>query len=155
MSPGKVQDPEGAKMIIVSFNTAAGAVASIIKRRFLITCYTEADTCRLRLDAALTAGDKAGVMKGAKNILIYDSNMHPISSMDPSKCGTCITARDRATWAVTTLKFLEQFPSIKLPDDGKDTTRTWTLERVRFPRHKQQPPHRTTRESHQATRGRH
>jgi hypothetical protein len=31
MSPGRVQDPEGAKMIAISFNTAAGAVAAIVK----------------------------------------------------------------------------------------------------------------------------
>ena len=104
-------------MITISFNTAAGAIAAIIKRRFLIIFYTEADTCRLRLDAALTTSDTTGAMKGAKNILIYDNIMHPLINPDPSKCGTCITARDRAKWAVTTLKMLEQFPAIKLPDD--------------------------------------
>jgi len=117
MPPGRVQDPEGAKMIIVNFNTAAGVVAAIIKRRFLITCYTEADTNRLRLDAALTSGDTTGAMKGAKKILIYDNIMHPLSNLDSSKCGTCITSRDRGTWAVNTLKLLDQFPTIKLPDD--------------------------------------
>ena len=103
-------------MITTSFNTAAGAFAAIIKRKFLITCYTEADTCRLRLNAALTTGDTVGAMKGAKKILIYDNIMHPLNILDPSKCGTNITTRDRATWAVTTLKLLEQFPTIKLPD---------------------------------------
>jgi len=107
MSSGRVQDPEGAKMITVSFNTAAGVVATIVKRKFLITCYTETDTNRLRLDAALTAGDTTGARKGAKKILIYDSIMHPLSSLDPSKCGMSITTMDRATWAVTTLKLRE------------------------------------------------
>ena len=97
MSPERVQDPEAAKMITVSFNTAAGVVAAIIKRRFLITCYTEADTNRLRLDAALTSGDTTGAKKGAKKILIYDSIMHPLSNLDPSKCRTCIITRDLAT----------------------------------------------------------
>ena len=84
---------------------------------FLITCYTEPGTGRLRLDVALTAGDTTGARKGAKKILIYDSVMHPLSSLDPSKCGMGITTRDRATWALTTLKMLEQFPAIKLPED--------------------------------------
>jgi hypothetical protein len=110
MSPGRVQDPEGAKTITISFNTAAGAVAAIVKRRFLITCYTEPDTDRMRLDAALTAGDPAGAKKGVKKILIYDNFMHLLGSLDPSKCGMGITARDRTTWVVTTLKLLEQFP---------------------------------------------
>ena len=43
--------------------------------------------------------------------------MHPLSIMDPSKCGAGITARDRSTWSVNTLKLLEQFPTIKRPDD--------------------------------------
>jgi hypothetical protein len=47
MSPGRVQDPEGAKTITLSYNTPAGAIDAIIKRRFLITCYTEQDTGRL------------------------------------------------------------------------------------------------------------
>ena len=38
MPPGRVQDPEGAKMITISLNTAARAVATIIKLRVLITC---------------------------------------------------------------------------------------------------------------------
>ena len=108
MYPGRVQDPEGAKVITISFNTATGAVATIIKCMFLITYYTEADTGRLRLDAALTTGDTSEARKGDKKILIYDNIMHPLNSLEPSKCGTSITARDRATWAVNTLKLLEQ-----------------------------------------------
>ena len=47
MSPGRVQDPEGAKTITISYNSPAGAIAAIVKRRFLISCYTEQDTGRL------------------------------------------------------------------------------------------------------------
>jgi hypothetical protein len=42
MSPGRVQDLEEAKTITISFNTAAGAVAAVVNRRFLLTCYPEA-----------------------------------------------------------------------------------------------------------------
>ena len=71
MSPGRVQDPEGAKTVVISFNTAAGAVATVVKRRFLITCYTETDTGRIRMDPSLTAGQTSGSHTGAKKILIY------------------------------------------------------------------------------------
>jgi hypothetical protein len=40
MSPGRVQDPEGAKQITLSYTSPAGAIAAIINRRFFITCYT-------------------------------------------------------------------------------------------------------------------
>jgi hypothetical protein len=102
---------------------------------FLITCYTEADTCRLRLDAALKYGDTTGARRGAKNIIIYGSIMHPLNNLDPSKCGNCITARDRATWAVNTLKLLEQFPTIKLPDDEGHIEEMDTREGQIFPTH--------------------
>jgi len=84
MSPGRVQDPEGAKTITLSYNTPAGAIAAIIKRRFLITCYTEQDTGRLRLDPALTTGTTAGARSGAKKILIYDSHA-PLVNTRPNQ----------------------------------------------------------------------
>ncbi len=87
MSPGRVQDPEGAKTITLSYNTPSGAITSIIKRIFLITCYTEQDTGRLRLDPALNAGTTTGARSGAKKTLIYDSHMHPLSAPDPVNCG--------------------------------------------------------------------
>jgi hypothetical protein len=120
MSPGRVQDPEGAKTITISFNTAAGAVTAIVKRMFLITYYTEPNTGRLRLDEALTAGDPSSAKKRVKKILIYHIFMHPLSSLDPSKCGMGITAMDRTTWVATTLKLLEQFPAIILPEDEEE-----------------------------------
>ena len=51
MSPGRVQDMEEAKTVVINFNKTTGAVAIVIKRKFLITClYTEAETGRLLLD---------------------------------------------------------------------------------------------------------
>ncbi len=117
MSPGRIEDPEGAKTVVVIFNTAAGAAASIIERRFLITCYTEADRGRLRLDAALTTSDILGARKRVEKNLIYDNIMHPLSSLDPINCGQGITPRERLTWATNTLKILEQLSSIILPEE--------------------------------------
>jgi hypothetical protein len=84
MSPGRVQDPEGAKTIVINFNTAAKAVASEVKRRFLITCYTEADTGRLRLDPTLTTGQPADSHTGAKKIIIYDTQIIPCQAWTQS-----------------------------------------------------------------------
>jgi hypothetical protein len=60
MSPGRVQDPQGAKTIVLSYKTTTGAVAIVVKHRFMLTCYTEEHTGRMRLDAALTSGRTAG-----------------------------------------------------------------------------------------------
>ena len=35
MSPGRVQDPKGAKIIVLSYKTAAGALATDVKHRFI------------------------------------------------------------------------------------------------------------------------
>jgi len=122
MSPRRVQDPEGAKTVVISFNTVTKAVVAVIKRRFLITCYTEAETGRLRLDPALTTGQTAGSHSGAKKILIYDTRPHPLSSLYPISCGPGTTPRDRNTWVINTLKVLEHFTSIPLPGAAEENT---------------------------------
>ena len=117
-----MQDPEGAKTAVISFNTSAGAVASVIKRMFLITCYTEADTGRLRLDPTLTARQNAGSHTGAKKILIYDTYPHPLSSLDPSICGPGTTPRDHNTWVINNLKVMDHFTTIPLPNVAERNT---------------------------------
>jgi hypothetical protein len=88
MSLGRVQDPKRAKSITISYNSLAGAIAAIIKRIFLITCYTEHDTCRLTLDHALTSKSKTGARTCAKKILIYDSHIHtPTNEAFPNGWG--------------------------------------------------------------------
>ena len=77
MSPGRVQDLEGAKTITIGYNSPAGAIVAIVKRRFLITCYTQQDTYRLRLDQVLTAGITAEARTSAKRILIHDAHIQP------------------------------------------------------------------------------
>ena len=141
MSPGRVQDPEGAKKITLSYNTPAGAIAAITKRRFLITCYTEHDTSRLRLDPALTSGTTAGARSGAKKILIYDSYMHPLSALDPVNCGPGTTPRDKTTWVGNTLKVMEHFDPIPLPEEEAppNTEEMDTNEQARV-----DPQHRAT-----------
>jgi len=75
MSPGRVQNPEGAKTIVLSYKTTAGVVATVVKHRFLLTCYTEEHTGRLRLDATLTSG-KLREHNKEKKKLIYDAIPH-------------------------------------------------------------------------------
>ena len=95
MSPGRVQDPKGAKIIVLSCKTAAGAVATVIKHMFVITCFTEAETGRLRLDPVLTSSKTSGEKSGAKKILIYDASPHSLSDLNPAKCGMGTTPRDK------------------------------------------------------------
>jgi hypothetical protein len=113
MSPGRVQGPEGAKTIVLSYKTTAGAVASVIKHKLLLTCYTNEHTGRRRLDAALTSGKTARAQHGAKKKLIYDAIPHSLSDLNPAKCGMRATTRDRQQWAANMLKRFEQLPDVE------------------------------------------
>ena len=42
--------------------------------------------------------------------------MHPLSALDPISCGPGTTLRYKSTWAVNTLKIMEQFEPIPIPD---------------------------------------
>ena len=101
---------------MVSYTTAAGATATIVKRGLQITCYTEPDTGRLRVAPALTTGIIGGSYTGAKKILIYDAYVHPQSDLDPRNCRAGTTLRDKNAWVVNTLKRMDQFPKVEPPD---------------------------------------
>ena len=74
------------------------------------------------MDPALTSGQTAGSHSGAKKILIYDTHPHPLSSLDPINCGQGTTPRDRNTWVINTLKVLEHFTTIPLPEAAEGNT---------------------------------
>ena len=58
MTPSRIQDPKGAKTMVISFKTAAGAVATIHKETYKIFCFGDAASDRLRVDATATSRGK-------------------------------------------------------------------------------------------------
>ena len=50
--PGRIQDPEETKTIVVSFKTAAGAITSIQRHTLRFVCFNDIDNRRLRIDMA-------------------------------------------------------------------------------------------------------
>jgi hypothetical protein len=108
LSKRRLQDPEGAKLVVLNYKTTAGAADAILKHKFQITGYAKTYTKRLRIDLALTSGDMAGVHSGAPKKLIYTASAHPLSDLNPDKCGQGIPPRDKQTWAVNMLKQLEK-----------------------------------------------
>jgi len=110
MSTGRVQDPEGAKTIILTYKTAAGAVAAIQRQTLKIVCFTDRDTGRLRVDIPATLGGKQDSSKqGRRIILIYKSSMHAGSIMNPAQCTQRTDRNSRQKWIITTLQQLEQY----------------------------------------------
>ena len=69
MSSDRVQDPEGAKTVVISYATTAGATTTVIKRMFQITCYIEPYTTRLRVDRPSQRASHAEPTRGPKRSL--------------------------------------------------------------------------------------
>ena len=63
MTPGRIQDPEGAKIFVVSFTTAAGEIIAIQRQTFRIVCFRDVDNGRLRVDTSATIGGKQDMIK--------------------------------------------------------------------------------------------
>ena len=79
MSTGRVQNPEGAKTIILSYKTAAGAVAAIKRQNLKIICFTDTHTGRRRVDNPTIVGGKQDPsMQGKRMVLIYRTSMHTL-----------------------------------------------------------------------------
>ena len=58
MSTERVQYPEGVKTIILSYKSAAGAVAAIRRQNLKIVGFTYTHSCKLRVDNPTTMGGK-------------------------------------------------------------------------------------------------
>ena len=76
MTPSRIQDPEGAKTVVVSFKTAAGAIIAVQRQTFKIVCFRDPDNGRLRVDTSATIGEKQDMNKqGRIVILVYKAHM--------------------------------------------------------------------------------
>jgi len=97
MSLGRIHNPEGAKHLVISYQTAARAIASITIHRFPLMTYKDALTGRLKVDENMIARDLRNPSEGPKKLIIYSANMHSRSALNPTNC----TAK-AATWTVRT-----------------------------------------------------
>jgi hypothetical protein len=50
LSLGRIQDPEGAKHLAISYRIASGAVAAIVRNTFPLMTYKDALTSKLKVD---------------------------------------------------------------------------------------------------------
>lgn len=116
MSTGRIQDPERAKTVILSFKTAAGAALAISRQNIKLICFADVTTGRLRVDADATAGGKQdSSAQGRRMILIYKSNMHPGSTLNPEQCTSKADRATRRRWLGTTLKQPDQHQATASP----------------------------------------
>jgi hypothetical protein len=58
MTPSRVQNLEGAKILVVSFKTATGAGAAISRNQFKIGCFADSKEGKHRVDKDTRLGGK-------------------------------------------------------------------------------------------------
>jgi hypothetical protein len=98
MTPGRIQDPKGAKTIVASFKFATGAITTIQRQTLRFVCYIDTNSGRLRIDMAATTGEKQNPSLIRRRLmLIYRTHMHPESSLDPEHCTPKSDARARSS----------------------------------------------------------
>ena len=104
MSTGRIQDPEGAKRVILSFKTATRATLAISRHNIKLVCFADLTTGRLRVDAYTTSGGKQdNIAHGRRMVLIYRTNMHPESKLNPEQCTKKVDRNAKKRWLITTL----------------------------------------------------
>ena len=54
-TPGRIQDPEGAKIMVISFETVAGAILAVQRQTYKIVCFRDATSGRLKVDPDATS----------------------------------------------------------------------------------------------------
>ena len=86
MTPGRIiYDPEGAKTVVVSFKTTAGAVTSIQRQTLRFVCYNDTISGRLKIEMAATTRGKHNPSLQRRRV-IYMIHMNPEASLDPEHC---------------------------------------------------------------------
>ena len=84
ITPGRIQDHEGAKTIVVPFETASGAITTIQRQTLRFVCFNDIDSDMLMIDIAATAGGKKNTsLQERRVMLIYKTHMHPEASLNP------------------------------------------------------------------------
>ncbi len=58
MIPGRIQDPEGAKAIVITFKTTTGAIAAIQRHTLRFVYFVDKESGRLMTDTTATTGGK-------------------------------------------------------------------------------------------------
>ena len=125
MTPGRIQDPEGAKTVVVSVKTAAGAILAVNRQTYKIVCFKDNDSGRLRVDTSATIGGKQDMNKQSRRVmLIYKAHMYTEVTLDPERCAHTSDEKAMRNWLQTHLRQIDQYEDIDSParDQHEDDT---------------------------------
>ena len=84
MTPDRIQDPEGAKTMVIYIKTTAGAILAAQRQTYKIVCFRDAISGRLKVDQDATArGKQNPALQGMQVLLIYKTRIHTEATLDP------------------------------------------------------------------------
>jgi hypothetical protein len=116
MTPGRIQDLEGANTFLVSFKTATGAILVVQRHTYKIVSFRDINSGRLGVDMAATTGGKHDMNKeGRRVILIYKAHMYKEATLDPERCSYKSDEKARRIWLQTHLRQIDQYEDIDSP----------------------------------------
>jgi hypothetical protein len=116
MTPGRIQDLEGAKPVIILFKTIIGAVAALHKQTYKIVCFKNTSRGRLRVDAAATTVGKHDPAKqGRRIILIRRSHMYTEASLDQERCSLKADQQAKSKWVEDQVRQQGHFDDVSSP----------------------------------------
>ena len=116
MTPGRIQDPEGAKTVVVSFMTTARAIISVQRQTFKIVFFRDMADGRLRVDTAAIIGGKYNMNKQGRSVIInYKSHMYNEATLDPERCTHKSNDTTMRVWLVTHNRQIDQYEYIHSP----------------------------------------
>ena len=108
MKPDRIQNPEGAKTVVVYFKTAAGAILVVHRQTYKIVSFKDNDNGRLRVDTSATIGGKQDMNKQSRMvILIYKAHMYTEASLDPERCTHKSDEKARRSWLLTHIRQID------------------------------------------------
>ena len=101
ITPGRIQDPEGAKNMVISFKTTSGAILAAQRQIYKIVCFRDAISGILKVDQdATTGGKQNSALQGMRVLLIYKPHMHAEATLDPERCAFKTYANTRSKWLI-------------------------------------------------------
>ncbi len=117
MTPGRVQDPEGAKHIVISYMTIARSLTTVARHLYKVVCYVDPASCCLHVDqATVTGGKQYSVLQGRRVLLIYKIVVHPEASLTPEKCASKADHRAICQRLVSRLSHLDKYRLVPSQD---------------------------------------
>jgi hypothetical protein len=84
MPPGRIQEPEGKKIMVISFKVLAGAILAVPRHTLKIVCSRDAINNRLGFDTdARVGGKQTPTVEGSRVLLMYKTHTHTEATLDP------------------------------------------------------------------------